>query len=212
VKVTHRIACLAATALIVCSPRVSLAVSPESQQGEEAKQSEAKTDDSADDAQAARFERFREQLSGVRLVGQFSVVGGEDRPLAKEEYVISGVEKMNRGDYWLFKAQIKYGRYDLTVPLPLEVKWAGDTPVITLTETKIIGLGTFSARVVIDRDRYAGTWQHGEVGGHLFGRIEKVATEKPADSTTEDAAEDSAAPATEAPDKATGEKAAAPEE
>jgi hypothetical protein len=64
-----------------------------------------------------------------------------------------------------------------TVPIPLEIKWAGDTPVITLTNLEIPGLGTFTSRVVIYEGRYAGTWQHGSVGGHLFGRIEKLPKE-----------------------------------
>ena len=47
---------------------------------------------------------------------------------------------------------------------------------------RIPGLGTFSSRVVIYEGRYAGTWQHGDVGGHLFGvlkRDEEKPTEKP---------------------------------
>jgi hypothetical protein len=69
---------------------------------------------------------------------------------------------------------VKYGDKDVTVPIPLEIKWAGDTPVITLTDLAIPGLGTFTARVLIYDDRYAGTWQHGKVGGSLFGKIEKI--------------------------------------
>ena len=37
-----------------------------------------------------------------------------------------------------------------------------------------VALGTFTARVLIYDNRYAGTWQHGKAGGHLFGRIEKI--------------------------------------
>ena len=59
----------------------------------------------------------------------------------------------------------------VTVPVPVEVKWAGETPVITLDEVTIPGLGTFSSRVVLDRGRYAGTWSHDKVGGHMFGTI-----------------------------------------
>jgi hypothetical protein len=58
--------------------------------------------------------------------------------------------------------------------MPLEIKWAGDTPIITLTNMAIPGLGTFTARVLIYDNRYAGTWQHGPVGGNLFGKIEKA--------------------------------------
>jgi hypothetical protein len=67
----------------------------------------------------------------------------------------------------------------VTLPIPLEIKWAGDTPVITLTKLAIPGLGTFTSRVVIYEGRYAGTWQHDRVGGHLFGKIEKAVSDKP---------------------------------
>jgi hypothetical protein len=86
--------------------------------------------------------------------------------------------KLPEGDVWLIKARVKYGDKDVTVPMPLEIKWAGDTPIITLTDFTIPGLGTFTSRVVIYENRYAGTWQHGQVGGHLFGRLEKVKDEK----------------------------------
>jgi hypothetical protein len=118
--------------------------------------------------------QFAESLSGSKLVGRFTVFGKEDEPAAQEEYTIASVSKLKEGDFWLFKARIKYGDKDVTLPLPLEVKWAGDTPVITLTDFTIPGMGTFSARVVIYRDNYAGWWQHGEHGGHLYGKVEKL--------------------------------------
>ena len=45
--------------------------------------------------------------------------------------------------------------------MPLPVKWVGEIPVISMQDFTIPGLGTFSAHVVIDRDKYAGTWAHG---------------------------------------------------
>ena len=54
----------------------------------------------------------------------------------------------------------------------------GDTPMITLTDLAVPTLGTFTARVFFYGDRYAGTWQHGNVGGHMFGRIEKGHAQK----------------------------------
>lgn len=112
-------------------------------------------------------------LTGAKMIGQFTVTGGGERPPAKEEYTITSAQKIPDGDLWLIKAHIKYGKTDTTVPIPLEIKWAGDTPVITLTNLNIPGMGTFSSRVVIYEGRYAGTWQHDKVGGHLFGTIEK---------------------------------------
>jgi hypothetical protein len=151
----------------------------------------AVTDKSDQTDQDKLSQLFEEKLSDVKFVGRFTILGKDDGPLRKEEYTIRSVKKLPKGDYWLFNTRIKYGQNDIQVPLPLEVKWAGTTPVITLTDFTVPGLGTFSARVVIYRNKYAGTWNHGDVGGHLFGTIEKNtknADPKPADKT--DAAKD----------------------
>jgi hypothetical protein len=109
------------------------------------------------------------------------VTGRPDSTPKEEEYTITSALKLDEPDMWLLKARVKYGRTDGTYPIPLEIKWAGDTPVITMTSMEIPGLGTFSTRVVLYEGRYAGTWQHGDVGGHLFGTIEKAAaSDKPA--------------------------------
>jgi len=130
--------------------------------------------DKSDQAEQAKlFQRFEETLSDVKFVGRFTILGKDDGPLRKEEYTIHSVKKLPKGDYWLFNTRIKYGKNDVQVPLPLEVKWAGTTPMITLTNFTVPGLGTFSARVLIYHNKYAGTWSHGNVGGHLFGTIEK---------------------------------------
>ena len=131
-------------------------------------------------AQQARHKQFREMLNGVKLVGNFTVLGADQGPLAKEEYTIHSVEKLAKGDLWRFNTRIKYGSLDVPIALNLDVQWAGDTPVITLTNVTIPLLGTFTSRVVLYNQKYAGTWQHGEVGGHLFGQLVKV-TDKDAE-------------------------------
>lgn len=118
-------------------------------------------------------QRFQEMLSGVTLTGHFTVAGNKDwGTLREEKYTIAKVTKM-RGNYWLFFARIQYGGRDVTVPLQLEVKWAEDTPMITLTDLELPNLGTFTARVLIYRGQYAGTWSNNKYGGHLFGLITK---------------------------------------
>jgi hypothetical protein len=119
------------------------------------------------------IKKLEETLTGAKLTGAYSVTGREDRAPKAEEYTITSATKLPEGDVWLIKARIKYGDKDTTIPMPLEIKWAGDTPIITLTNMAIPGLGTFTARVLIYDNRYAGTWQHGPVGGNLFGKIEK---------------------------------------
>ena len=132
--------------------------------------------------QTALIKKLEKDLTGVKLVGRFTVTGKEEMTPKEEEYTILSATKLDEGDLWLLKARIKYGKTDGTFPIPLEIKWAGDTPIISMTKMGIPNLGTFSARVIIYEGRYAGTWQHDAVGGHLFGTIEKAAEAAPADS------------------------------
>jgi hypothetical protein len=47
------------------------------------------------------------------------------------------------------------------------------------------GLGTYSARVMFHGDRYVGTWQGTNHGGHMFGRIERENVTDPASEVEE---------------------------
>ena len=154
--------------LVVSAPGLSSAQEP--------KKDEAKP---AAPSQADLIKKLQETLNGCKMVGSFTVTGKEDVTPKPEEYTITSAMKLEEPDLWMIKARIKYGKTDSTVPIPLEIKWAGDTPVITLTNLTIPGMGTFSSRVVIYEGRYAGTWQHDKVGGHLFGTIEKLPAEQP---------------------------------
>ncbi len=122
------------------------------------------------------IKNLEKTLTGSKLIGQFTVTGKDDKPPAKEEYVITLAQKVPEGDLWLIKAKFN----NQTYPIPLEIKWAGDTPIITLTNLTI-GNQKYSSRVVIYEGRYAGTWQHNEVGGHLFGTIERAEDTKKAE-------------------------------
>lgn len=145
----------------------------------------AKADAKPAESLETLHKRFTEQMSGVKLVGRFTVLGKENDKATAEEYRILSVQKMDAGDYWLLTARIKYGQHDVTVPMPLEVKWAGSTPVITLDKVAIPGLGTFSARVLFHEKMYSGTWMHDQVGGHLFGTYEKLKPEEAAEKPNE---------------------------
>lgn len=116
--------------------------------------------------------RFKKLLTGAKLTGQFTVDGKPLGDLHAETYEIEKVEKMEEGDQWVITARIKYGKHNVLLPVPIEVKWAGRTPVLTLDNMTLPGLGTFGARVVFHQDKYAGTWQHDDVGGHMFGKID----------------------------------------
>lgn len=134
----------------------------------------------ADDAAAKTptqeelIKNLEAKLTGAKLTGRFTVTGKEDMSPAAEEYTITSARKLIDGDQWMITARIKYGQTDKTFPVPIDIKWAGTTPVMMLDKITIPGLGTFSTRVVIHEDRYAGTWQHDDVGGHLFGTISRA--------------------------------------
>ena len=125
----------------------------------------------ADDKE--RNAALEKTLTGSKFVGVFTIDGKEGVP-AKEEYTIISAKKTGEGDLWLFKARIKYGNKDVTLPVPVPIKWAGKTPVIEMDNLKIPLLGTFSAHIVIDDGKYAGTWKHGKFGGLMYGHIKKV--------------------------------------
>jgi hypothetical protein len=123
----------------------------------------------AADEQAGLERKFQEMMAGVTLVGHSTRLNQEGLS-GEEKYVIEKVSKLT-GDTWLFHARLQYGSRDLPIVVPVTIKWAGDTPVITLTDLTIPGLGTFTARVVLYRDQYAGTWSATDHGGQMFGKI-----------------------------------------
>jgi hypothetical protein len=133
----------------------------------------AKAEDAAQPDQAELERQFAAALSGATFVGNFTNSNQKDGKLKEERYTINEVRKL-RDNVWLFNSRIQYGGKDAVVPLALEVKWAGDTPVITLTDFVVPGFGKFTCRVLVYRDHYAGTWDAGDHGGHLFGKIERA--------------------------------------
>ena len=114
---------------------------------------------------------FEELLQGSDMIGYFTVTG-MDLPAQEDSYSVSKLEKMDDGR-WLFTASMSYGDNTIAIPMPFDVIWSGDTPVITVSDQLIEGLGTFSARVLIYDGLYAGTWKHDAFGGHMWGKIEK---------------------------------------
>lgn len=111
-------------------------------------------------------------LSNATLVGHFTITGAEGGKPSEERYELGAVKHLGGGQ-WLIQARIRYGDHDVTLPLTLPIRWAGDTPIICVDEIPFPGLGTYTARVMIFRDHYAGFWTGADHGGHLFGVIER---------------------------------------
>lgn len=120
-----------------------------------------------------KLQKFQKLMSGAKLTGLFTIEGKPLKDQNEDTYEIRKVEKSKpEGDEWIITARVKYGKNDYEMPFPIQVKWAGDTPVLTLEKLAVPGMGVFSARVVLHGTKYAGTWQHDNVGGHMFGKIQ----------------------------------------
>src|SRR5262245_58425771 len=115
--------------------------------------------------------QFIDRMRDVSLVGSFTVAG-RDGPPRGDRYDISSVEKVGT-DLWRFNATMQCCGVNGALPIVVPMRWVGDTPVIMMTDMTLPGVGTFTVRVFFYGDRYAGTWQHGNTGGHMSGRIEK---------------------------------------
>ena len=79
---------------------------------------------------------FVKLMSGCKMVGSFTMRGSKRAP-QQESYTIAKIEKV-RADRWRFFAKIQYLGVNVTVPLLVDVKWAGNTPMIQVTKMKIV--------------------------------------------------------------------------
>jgi hypothetical protein len=119
--------------------------------------------------------QFQTAMENVKLVGHYAV--GDSADLHDDSYVIERVSKV-KDDTWKIEARIQYNKKDFKVALNVPVKFAGDTPVISLTNYNVPGFGSFTARVVIYNGTYAGTWgtatgAASPHGGTMFGKVVK---------------------------------------
>jgi hypothetical protein len=123
--------------------------------------------------QADLEQKFKELLTDCVFDGHWCMLNGDKLSEEKsEKYSLTGATKSG-GDVWLIYARMQYRGKEVSVPVPVQVKWAGDTPVITLDKVTIPGMGTYSARVLVFEKTYAGTWSAGDHGGMLHGIVQK---------------------------------------
>lgn len=118
--------------------------------------------------------KFKKTLTDATMVGTwYLVTDGKAGEVKEDKYTITGATKLF-GENWLIHARVQYGKSDFAAPFPVKVKWAGDTPVITVDEVGIPGGAKYSARVLIHGGTYAGTWSGGGHGGLMSGVIVKA--------------------------------------
>jgi hypothetical protein len=127
--------------------------------------------------QATLEKEFTALLTGATLVGSYS---SSDSPeIKKDRYEIIKIVKA-KGDEWIITAKVEYKGFAVPMDMNFPVKWAGDTPVICVTNQKIPGFGTFNARVLFYDNQYVGTWSSAKHGGQMWGRIERTPATQPA--------------------------------
>ena len=115
--------------------------------------------------------KFKDTLTKATLSGRWcGIKDGKLTPEKDDKYTILSVSKLG-GEAWIIQARIQYGTKDIVAPIPVQVKWAGDTPVITLDNIGIPGSASYSARVLVYDKTYAGTWSGGDHAGLLNGII-----------------------------------------
>jgi hypothetical protein len=112
---------------------------------------------------------FQTAMTNVTLTGFFTLADGSETH--EDKYTIERIVKI-KPDVWNFDARIQYGKRDFKATVAVPVKWAGDTPVLTLNQYLIQG-HIYSARILIYQGRYAGTWGAADHGGLMFGKIVK---------------------------------------
>lgn len=122
--------------------------------------------------------KFKAAMTAVTMSGRWCSVKDDVLGEEKEDkYTIVSVEKGN-GDSWVINAKMQYGKREVVAPIPVQVKWAGDTAVIIVDKLAIPGPGgyggtAYSARVLVHENTYAGTWSGGNRAGLLKGVIIK---------------------------------------
>lgn len=125
--------------------------------------------------------KFKATLTKATMSGRWcSIKEGKLGPEKEDKYTIQSVSKVG-GEVWMIHARIQYGNKDITAPIPVYVKWAGDTPVIVVDDVGVPGSGKYSARVLIYNNTYAGTWSGGEHGGLMNGVITQAKDSPPKD-------------------------------
>ena len=134
-------------------------------------------------SELTKLERdFKNTMTNSKFAGYWRLRrDGQLTDAKKETYTIKNITKVTSNS-WIIEATIQYGSNNVTVPVPVQVEWADDTPVISVTRLGIPGLGTYSARVLVYDDCYSGVWSGPDYGGLLSGVIIKNSSQIPGES------------------------------
>jgi hypothetical protein len=117
-------------------------------------------------------ERFKTLFTNAYLSGRWAAL--KDGQLGEEKtgdkYNIVSVTKGN-GDKWIVNAKMKYGDKEIVMPVPVQMKFVGDTAIMEVNNLAVPGGGTYTARLMFYERTYSGTWKSPRGGGMLYGTI-----------------------------------------
>ena len=144
------------------------------------KKSEAAATEKATPTAADLEAKFKTLLTNAALSGRWSPVenGQLGQEKKEDKYEIVSATKV-KDDQWLISARMKYGKNEMVVPIPVQVKWSGETPVIIVNNLSMGGGRSYSARVLFYDGTYSGSWNSSAgYGGVLYGTVDHAAPAK----------------------------------
>ena len=101
---------------------------------------------------------FSAMLKNATLNGTWAPIDksllGDDQ---KDGYEIVSATK-KEGDVWVLVSKMKFQGQEMQIPIPVRVKFAGDTAVMILNNLPLGDGTTWSARILFHDDVYAGSW------------------------------------------------------
>jgi hypothetical protein len=120
--------------------------------------------------------RFKTMLTKAVLTGRWSPIENARLGPEKDEdkYEIVSAGKVS-GDQWVINARMRYGKNEMVLPISVQVKWSGETPMIIVNNLSMGGNKSYSARVLFFDGTYSGSWNSSAgYGGVLYGTVDHI--------------------------------------
>lgn len=139
---------------------------------------ESKPEAAKKSSMSAKELAFQKRMEKCIFEGEWCLVkDGQMTPWKKDKYTIQSATKV-KGNDWVVTSRVQFGNVDVNLPIQVKVYWAGDTPVISVTDLPFPGGNIYTARVLVYRDTYAGSWFGKGYGGQMTGTIRSQSKEE----------------------------------
>lgn len=122
-------------------------------------------------------ESLQRVLSGATLSGLLSPAGNHQPTQAA--VLVKQLQKAAGPHDWLFQIAITAGGKEQECSVKGDVHWHGSTPVLTMHDVEIPGVGQVSGKLMIHNRLFAATWVHEGVRGHAWGDVAVRSAQQP---------------------------------